>query len=162
MFRWIDKAGKLQKYLLQSTQSPGQWGSEIPAFFFSSWPNSDFERGQYRLLFPGELSLCWKVEFFRNFSLTLALADKIMTVPKTTSLGICCSWAQRYWTFSTTVHTANGSPRLINGRRAMKTDNAQLFFSLLIRCQKRVIQGTLIYAISLSSTWLLSKNLTNA
>lgn len=50
------------------------------------------------IVIPIRVFLCWNVEFLRNFSLTLALADKILAMPKTTSLGICWSKAQRYCT----------------------------------------------------------------
>lgn len=43
------------------------------------------------IVIPIRVFLCWNVEFLRNFSLTLALADKILAMPKTTSLGICWS-----------------------------------------------------------------------
>lgn len=71
---------------------------------FCILPNICFWTSSEEIVIPIRVLLCWNEEFFRNFSLMLALADKILAMPKTTSLGICCSWAQRHHTLSTAVH----------------------------------------------------------
>lgn len=119
------KAGKHHKL---STKYPKSWvGGFRNTSLFCIPPNICFWTRSEEIVIPIRVLLCWNVEFFRNFSLTLALADKIWAMPKTTCLGICCFWAQRYRTLSTAVHTANGLRQLTNRIIAMKTGNAQVF-----------------------------------
>lgn len=126
VLKWLTKAGK-HHYL--STKNPKSCAGGVRnTSLFCILPDICFWTRSEEIVIPIRAVLCWNVEFFRNFSLTLALADKILAMPKTTCLGICCSWAQRYHTLSTAVHTANGLPQLTNGIIAMKTDNAQIFF----------------------------------